>query len=193
MMHAIRCFPCLALAGTLVGCAVAPTSPSVMVLPGTQKTAAQFSADNAACQQQAQALVAPQAEAANTQAVGSAVVGTAIGAAVGALLGSGYYYNNNSAAWGAGTGLMMGSAVGGSQSQAAGYGLQQRFDQAFVQCMYLRGHQVPGQVAYRRAVPAAAAVPPPAPAAQPAYPPANYPAPAPAAPRYPPPNTLPPV
>ena len=108
-------FVSLDLAGTLVGCAVAPSAPSVMVLPGTQKSAAQFNADNAACQQHAQALVAPQAEAANTQAVGSAVVGTAIGAAVGALLGSGSYYNHNSAAWGAGTGLMMGSMVGGSR------------------------------------------------------------------------------
>ncbi len=157
-----------------------------MVLPGTHKSAAQFDADNAVCQQQAQAYVAPQAEAANTQAVGAAVVGTALGAAVGALLGSGsYYYPNNAVAWGAGTGLMMGSAVGGSQSQVAGYGLQQRYDTAFVQCMYQRGHQVPGQTAYRRALPAA---PAPRPAAPPRYPPPGTPA-----PNLPPPNTLPPV
>lgn len=166
----------------LAGCAVAPSAPSVIVLPGTQKTAAQFNADNATCQDYAHALVAPGADAANTQAVGSAVVGTALGAAVGALLGSGYYYNSSAAAWGAGTGLMVGSAVGGSQSQAAGYGLQQRYDAAYVQCMYQRGHQVPGQSAYR---PAPAA---PAPRQVPRYPPPGYPA-----PNIPPPNTLPPV
>lgn len=173
-------FIALTAAALLAGCAVAPSAPSVMVLPGTQKTAAQFDADNAACQQRAQAYVAPQAEAANTQAVGAAVVGTALGAAVGALLGSGSYYPNNAAAWGAGTGLMMGSVVGGSRSQASAYGLQQRYNTAFVQCMYQLGHQVPGQTAYRRVAPGM----PVAPAA---------PAPRAAPPRYPPPNTLPPV
>jgi hypothetical protein len=174
--------PALAAAVWLAGCAVTPSAPSVMVLPGTQKTTAQFDADNAACQDYARALVAPAADAANTQAVGSAVVGTALGAAVGALLGSGYYYNGSAAAWGAGTGLMVGSAVGGSQSQAAGYGLQQRYDVAYAQCMYQRGHQVPGQSAYR----SAPAMPAPRPA--PRYPPPGYPA-----PNIPPPNTLPPV
>jgi len=174
----------LAAAVLLAGCATAPSAPSVLVLPGTYKTATQFDADNAACQQQAQALVARQAEAANTQAVGTAVVGTALGAAVGALLGAGSYYSNNSAAWGAGTGLMVGGAVGGSQSQAAGYGLQQRYDMIFMQCMYARGHRVPGQTAYRRALPAK-----PAPrSAPPSYPPPGYPAPS-----IPPPNTPPPV
>jgi len=179
----------LAPALWLSACAVTPSTPSVLVLPGTQKTTAQFDADNHACQQQAQSVVAPQADAANTQAIGSAVVGTALGAAVGALLGSGSYYNNSSVAWGAGTGLMMGSMVGGGQSQAAGYGLQQRYDMAFVQCMYQRGHQVPGQITYR----GAASRPAP-----PRYPPPGYPAPvipAPSvpAPSIPPPNTPPPV
>jgi hypothetical protein len=174
----------LTAAALLAGCAVAPSAPSVMVLPGTQKSAAQFDADNAACQQRAQAYVAPQAEAANTQAVGAAVVGTALGAAVGALLGSGSYYPNQAAAWGAGTGLMMGSAVGASGSQASAYGLQQRYDTAFVQCMLQLGHQVPGQAAYRRVAPVA----PASRAAPPRYPPPSY-----LAPNIPPPNTLPPV
>jgi outer membrane lipoprotein SlyB len=174
--------PILTAAAVLAGCAATPSAPSVMVLPGTQKTAAQFNGDNAGCQDYARSLVAPGADAANTQAVGSAVVGTALGAAVGALLGSGYYYHNSAAAWGAGTGLMVGSAIGGSQAQAAGYGLQQRYDAAYVQCMYQRGHQVPGQPAYRPAP----AVPAPRPA--PRYPPPGYPA-----PNIPPPNTPPPV
>lgn len=181
----------LGAAALLAGCAVAPSAPSVLVLPGSQKNTAQFNGDNSACQQQAQAYVAPQAEAANTQAVGSALIGTAIGAALGALLGSGgyYYRNNDAAAWGAATGLMYGGAVGSSQSQVAGYGLQQRYDNAYVQCMYQLGNQVPGQSAYRRAVPAVPAVR----QAPPRYPPRGYPAPNLSAPSMPPPNTLPPV
>jgi len=180
----------LALAATLAlaGCAVAPTAPSVLVLPGTHTSAEQFQADDAACRQHAHALVAPQADAANNQAAGAAVIGTALGAAIGALLGSGSYYQNSSIAWGAGSGLMMGSAIGSGNSQSSNYSLQQRFDVAFMQCMYQRGNQVPGQPAYRSYAPRSA---------PPSYPPPDYPAPAnlpsnTAPPSYPPPNTPPP-
>ncbi|MBX3641844.1 MAG: hypothetical protein KF720_02105 [Rubrivivax sp.] len=171
------------------GCAVAPAGPSVLVLPGPNATQARFQADQAACQQQAQAQVAPAVAAANNQAVATAAVGTAIGAAVGALVGYGSYggyggyggyrhhYTNQSAAWGAGAGLMYGGAVGGSGSQAANLGLQQRYDNAFTQCMLLHGHQLPGLPSYRRAPPVAP--PPPPPAGSP--------------PAVPPPYTLPPV
>jgi hypothetical protein len=185
-MKCIASVASVATLGLLAGCAVAPTAPSVLVMPGAQKSVAQFDTDNAACQQRAGAYVAPQVDAANTQAAGSAVVGTAIGAALGALMGSGYYYNNSAAAWGAGTGLMMGSAVGSSQSQAANFGLQQHYDQAYLQCMFQRGNQVPGQVVYRRAVPAVRPAPP-------SYPPPGYPAPSTPPPSIPPPNTPPPV
>jgi len=124
----------------------------LLVLPDTQKSIPQFQADSANSQQQAHAFVAPQAEAANTQAAASAVVGTAIGAAVGALLGSGYFYNGYSAAWGAATGLLVGSSIGTGESQVSSYGLQQRYDIAFVQSMYQLGNQVPGQAAARRPV-----------------------------------------
>ena len=83
----------LGLAATvgLAGCAVAPTSPTVMVLPGTHTSVLQFQADDSACRQFAQAVVAPQVDAANNQAAASAVIGTALVAAVGALAGSGSY------------------------------------------------------------------------------------------------------
>ena len=112
----------LAAAAAVSGCAVAPPGPSVLVLPGTHSTQARFQADQAGCQQQAQAQVAPAVEAANNQAVATAAVGTAIGAAIGALVGYGGYggyghYAGQSAAWGAGAGLIYGGAVGGSGSQ----------------------------------------------------------------------------
>jgi outer membrane lipoprotein SlyB len=170
----------------LQGCAVTPAGPSVLLLPGAQKTQAQFQADQASCQQQAQAQVAPSVDAVNHQAVGTAVVGTAIGAAIGALMGYGGYggygnHANQAAAWGAGAGLMYGGAVGSSGSQASNFGLQQRYDHAFAQCMVLLGHQTPGVASYRRAAPA---IPPP----PPGYPPPNA-----RPPSVPPPNTPPPV
>jgi predicted nucleic acid-binding Zn ribbon protein len=188
--HAASRLACLVGAAVLGGCAVTPTAPTVLVLPGVQKSMPQFQADSTNCQQQALAFVAPQAEAANNQAATSAVVGTAIGAAVGALLGSGYYYNGSSAAWGAGTGLLVGSSIGAGQSQASSYSLQQRYDIAFVQCMYQLGHQVPGHAAARRPVRAVRAPPavPPADTPAPNYPPSNTPA-----PNFPPPNTPAPV
>jgi hypothetical protein len=175
----------------LQGCAAVPTGPSVLVLPGAQKSQAQFQADQAECQRQAQSQVAPSVEAANNQAAATAVVGTAVGAAIGALVGYGGYgsyghYANQSAAWGAGAGLMYGGAVGGSGSQAANYGLQQRYDNAFAQCMALRGNQLPGVASVRRAAPA----PPPPP---PGYAPPGYPPPNSRPPSVPPPNTPPPV
>jgi outer membrane lipoprotein SlyB len=175
----------LALLG-LQGCAVAPLAPGVLVLPGPQKTQAQFQADQAGCQQQAQAMVASSVEAANNQAAASAVVGTAVGAAIGALAGYGAYggyghYANQAAAWGAGAGLMYGGALGSATSQAANAGLQQRYDNGYAQCMVLRGNQMPGVASYRRAAPA---IPPPPPNA---LPPNARP------PSVPPPNTPPPA
>ena len=170
------------LALALGGCAVTPTAPSVMVLPGSQKSPDQFQADVGACQQQAQVLLANDAQAANNQAVTSAAVGTVIGAAAGALIGQGSYDPSAATAWGAGAGLLIGSTVGGGNSQASSYSLQQRFDIAYMQCMYLRGNQVPGQASYRRQAPAM-----PSPYPPPNYPPPNYPP-----PNYPPPNYPPP-
>jgi hypothetical protein len=189
-LHTARRLGWLVWAAALGGCAVTPSAPTVLVLPGVQKSTPQFQADIAACQQQAQAFVAPQVDAANNQAAANAVVGTAIGAAVGALLGSGYYYNNSSAAWGAGTGLLVGSSIGAGQSQVSSYSLQQRYDIAFMQCMYQLGNQVPGQEVKRRPVQGVRTVPavPPTYAPAPTYPPPNTPA-----PNFPPPNTPPPI
>lgn len=178
----------LGVALALAGCAVAPTGPTVMVLPGTQKNQSQFQADYGACQQQAQALLAGDAQAANDQAAANVVVGTMIGAAAGALLGQGSYHSNSAVAWGAGTGMLMGSAAAGGSSQASSYSLQQRFNAVFLQCMYLRGNQVPGAANYRRQAPVAPMPPPPANYPPPNYPPPNYPPPNYPAPNYPPPN-----
>ena len=185
----------LAAALLVAGCATVPSGPNVMVLPGPQKSMAQFQDDQMVCQQYASNAIGGQSagDAAANSAVASAALGTALGAAAGAIIGSATGNAGAGAAWGAGTGLLWGSAAG---SNAAGYTYveaQRRYDIAYVQCMYARGNQVPGQRAYRSPPPAAQA---------PAYPPPNTPppnlssqgsGPPPQSQSYPPPNTPPPT
>jgi hypothetical protein len=44
---------------------------------------------------------------------------------------------------GAGTGLLVGSAVGSGAATTSGYVAQQRYDISYIQCMYAKGHRVP--------------------------------------------------
>jgi hypothetical protein len=154
----------------VAGCATVPTGPNVMVLPGPHKSFEQFQADQVSCQQYAQAAIggtSVQDNAANAAAA-NALVGTLIGAAAGAAIGGASGQAGQGAAWGAGTGLLFGSAAGSNAYGYTYYEAQRRYDMAYTQCMYARGNQIPGQVAYRA---------PPARTTAPAYPPANYPPP----------------
>jgi Glycine-zipper domain len=184
----------LAAVVVLGGCVTVPAGPTVMVLPGPEKTFDQFQRDGVACQQYAQHVVAPAGEAAVNNAAASAAVGTALGAAAGAIIGSATGQAGAGAAIGAGTGLLFGSASGSNGAYASSYQMQRSYDVAYMQCMYAHGNQVPGQVAVRR--PAAANYPPPN-YPPPSYPPPNFPPPS-AVPQgypppgYPPPNTPPP-
>ncbi|WP_454741374.1 hypothetical protein [Cupriavidus necator] len=131
---------------TLGACAVMPSGPSVMALPGTGKSFDQFRADDYNCRQFALGRVGgvSSSQAATNAAVGSAVVGTALGAAAGAAFDGG-----SGAAVGAGIGLLTGAAFGAGNAQYAGYGTQRQYDAAYVQCMYASGNRVPvsGRVA----------------------------------------------
>ncbi|MDR5759868.1 YMGG-like glycine zipper-containing protein [Caballeronia sp. LZ035] len=160
----------------LSACTVMPTGPSVMALPGSNKTFDQFRADDASCRQFAlqQTGGVDANQAATNSAVGSAVVGTALGAAAGAAFGGG-----SGAAIGAGAGLLAGSAFGLGASQTSGYNVQQRYDYSYLQCMYAAGDRVPVRGAVRtiQQQPAGAAYttpppPPPPPGWQP--PPGSY-------------------
>jgi hypothetical protein len=156
------------LAALLVGgCAVMPSGPNVMVLPGPTKSFDQFQADQATCNAYAQNMIGGQTAQQNAQnaAVGSAVVGSALGAAAGAIIGSATGQAGAGAAIGAGTGLLFGSASGANAYGWSYAEAQRRYDMAYAQCMYARGNQLPGRtVAYR------------GPAVSP-YPPPNYPPP----------------
>lgn len=142
------------------GCATMPTGPTVMVLPGPNKPFEQFQVDDMTCRHWAEQRIgmAPQ-EVANQNTATGAVVGTAIGAGAGALLGAASGHAGGGAAIGAGTGLLMGTAVGASSGEVSGYQAQRLYDNAYVQCMYAKGNQVPGQIQQRRT----RRVPPPPP------------------------------
>lgn len=161
-------FPFLAAtlaAMLLAGCAVVPTGPSVMALPGTGKNFEQFRRDDIECRQYAQYQIGGGAadHAAVDAGVRSAAIGTVVGAVAGAAIGG-----RDGAGFGAGTGLVMGSLAGTDAAQGSAYATQRNYDNAYIQCMYAKGQQVPVPASVARSRNQAPAV---APAAAPAYPP----------------------
>jgi len=152
----------------LSACAATPPSgPGILVLPGTGKSFDQFRFDDHECRSYAHSQVGGKTteQAATDNAVKSAVVGTAVGTAAGALLGG-----HQGAAVGAGVGLAGGALAGSGTSHAAAGSLQQRYDYAFTQCMYAKGHKVPVTGRYSdspRPTRSAARTPPPPPPGQP--------------------------
>jgi hypothetical protein len=171
----------LVLAAGIAGCTTIPNGPGVMALPGSGMDFDQFRADDFDCQayaRQTTGMESPQ-QAAEQSAMNSAVVGTAVGAAAGALMGSATGDAGAGAALGAGSGLIVGSAAGSGAYGASAWQIQERYDAAYVQCMYANGHQVPvpaSVAAQQQAAPARQYAPPPSPVPS-AYPPANAPPP----------------
>jgi len=167
------------------GCVTVPTGPSVMALPGTQKPFDVFRADDADCRNFAYAQIGGQEgqQAATNSAAASAAVGTLVGAAIGAAIGGPSGQAGQGAAIGAGSGLLVGSAAGSNAYGASSYTMQRRYDNAYVQCMYAKGNQVPVAAGVRQYGPPQSAYapppqyyPPPASSSYPsAPPPSSYP------------------
>ena len=162
----------------LAGCTTVPTGPSMMVLPGSGKSFEQFRADDLDCRQFAQFQIGAKStdQLAVDAGVGSAVVGTVVGALAGAAIGG-----HNGAAVGAGTGLLFGSMAGTGAAQSSTYGTQRQYDNAYIQCMYSKGDQVPVAQSRARSRPAAVSrsIPPPPPPGYMAPPPPGSPPPPP--------------
>ena len=157
----------LAAAGAVLllgGCVSMPSGPSVMVLPGSGMSFDRFRADEMDCRQYASYQVGGTTtdQAAANSGVKSAAVGTLIGAAAGALAGG-----HSNVAAGAATGLLFGGAMGAGAATGSQYELQHRYDIAYTQCMYAKGHQVPVSGAASRRPAAAVYAPPPPPNAPP--------------------------
>jgi uncharacterized protein YcfJ len=145
----------------LAGCAQEPMGPRVAVMPAPGKPFEVFQQDDASCRSFAQAQSAGAAEQGNNAQVGSAIIGTVLGAGLGAAIGGG-----RGAAIGAGAGAVGGTAVGSNAAARGAYTAQQLYDNAYSQCMYSRGNQVPGFVATAPSYP-----PPPPPGPPPPPPP----------------------
>jgi len=162
--------PALLLLG---GCAVVPTGPNVMALPGAGRNFEEFRADDLSCRDFAFQQIGGNAreQAANNAAISSAAIGTAVGAVAGAVIGG-----RNGAGVGAGMGMLVGSASGAEASRSSVYGSQRHYDIAYVQCMYAKGHRVPVNGSYTvgpSTATAPALAPPPPPPGSPPPPPAR--------------------
>ena len=153
---------CFIMLLTLAGCATIPTGPSVLVLPAPDKPFEVFQVDDITCRQWAgmQIGISPQ-EAMDQSTVSGAAVGTIVGAGVGAALGAAAGDAAAGAAIGAGSGLLIGSTSGASAGQYSAYEAQRRYDNAYLQCMYARGNQIPGAVYRTRRVRRTPPPPPP--------------------------------
>jgi hypothetical protein len=164
----------LAIAGAALisACATEPMGPTVQVLPGQNKPFEVFQNDQVLCKQYADQQVAGQADAANQRGLGEAVITTALGAGLGAAVGGG-----RGAGVGAAAGGLVGANVGSGTSGRAGQSIQQQYNNAYVQCMYAKGNQLPAPPPPRVYV-APPAVYYPAPVYVAPPPPGYYPAPA---------------
>lgn len=135
--HRLAILPAIVL---LAACVHVPTGPSVMVLPGNGKTFDQFRSDDYLCRQFASQQTDYQTprQSGISSGMESAAIGTAIGAAAGAAMGGG-----RGAAIGAGAGLLGGGLTGSSAAESSSTISQERYDIAYIQCMYANGHRVP--------------------------------------------------
>jgi uncharacterized protein YcfJ len=130
------------------GCVTAPAGPTVMVMPGPDKTFDQFQTDDLVCRHWAvqQAGGAPQVATAQGTATGAGL-GTLIGAGLGAAIGAAAGHPGTGAAVGAGGGLLGGTVIGIGAGQSASVARQRRYDGAYEQCMYAKGNDVPREPA----------------------------------------------
>ncbi len=172
-------------------CATVPTGPSVRVLPGQGRSFDQFQADDYSCRGYAsQETSNTPSDAATRNTVAGAAIGTLLGAAAGAAIGAAARSPGTGAAVGAGVGLLGGTAVGAGSGASAATSVQSRYDSAYMQCMYAKGHQIPVR---RGSLPPSyasqpAAMPPPPPPPPPGAVPSNIPPPPAGMPPPPPPR-----
>ncbi|RFC36305.1 MAG: Glycine-zipper containing OmpA-like membrane domain-containing protein [Candidatus Nitrotoga sp. LAW] len=172
MPQELKLFSMIVAVFGISACTSIPAGPGMLVLPGTGKSFNQFRFDEDDCRQYASAQVGGRTanQAATDSGVKSAVVGTVVGVTAGALLGG-----HSGAGIGAGSGLLIGSAFGAGTGDSSGYNLQQRYDFAYVQCMYAKGHRVPvsGNLEDLRQPVTKNTATVPAPSATPSLPPAS--------------------
>ncbi|WP_242402183.1 YMGG-like glycine zipper-containing protein [Methylophilus sp. OH31] len=125
---------------SLSACATNPTGPSNMALPGTGKDFNVFKADDLSCRDFALTQIGGKTvnQQYNASLATTTAVGTVVGAALGAAAGGG-----EGAAIGAGMGALSGGAIGTNTAAVSGMNAQDKYDNAYFQCMYAAGHRIP--------------------------------------------------
>jgi hypothetical protein len=125
---------------SLAACATNPTGPSNMALPGTGKDFNVFRADDLSCRDYALTQIGGKTvnQQYNASLATTTAVGTVVGAAIGAAAGGG-----EGAAIGAGMGALSGGAIGSNTASVSGMNAQDKYDNAYLQCMYAAGHRIP--------------------------------------------------
>jgi hypothetical protein len=173
----------------LSACATVPSGPTVMVLPGQGRTFDSFQADDYSCRNwAAQQSNGTSPDFATRNTIAGGAIGTLLGAAAGAAIGAAAGNPGAGAAVGAGVGVLGGTAAGASANQPTATSLQGRYDAAYMQCMYAKGHQIPVRRGSQPAYSSQSAVTPPPPPPPPAALPPNIPNPPPGPPPPPPPR-----
>lgn len=130
----------LAVPLILSACATNPTGPSNMALPGTGKDFNVFRADDLSCRDFALTQIGGKTvnQQYDSSLAATTAVGTVVGAAIGAAAGGG-----EGAAIGAGVGALSGGAIGANTASVSGMNAQDKYDNAYYQCMYAAGHKIP--------------------------------------------------
>jgi hypothetical protein len=134
------------------GCATAPFGPTVQCMPEPGKPFDLFQQEQKECQDYAFQSMGGQAavDRANANAVGQGVLGTLIGAAAGAVTGAAFGDAGVGAGIGAGAGMVGGAGAGANSAANSNAQLQLLYDNAYEQCMYAKGNQVPSATHHRR-------------------------------------------
>ncbi|MDD4616761.1 MAG: glycine zipper family protein [Alphaproteobacteria bacterium] len=119
----------------LAACASTPMGPTVRMMPPKGKPFEQFAAESSYCKSYAYDQIRGQAEQANQTAFLEGAGGTLLGAGLGAAVGGG-----RGAAIGAAGGAVAGTAVGAHTSTRDQRGIQQQYNDAYMQCMIGKGN-----------------------------------------------------
>ncbi len=169
MSPALTIAPLLAVL-SLAACTSMPSGPNVLVLPGSGKNFNQFRGEDFQCRQFAQWQLGGTSPslASSDSIVRSAALGTLLGAVAGAAADG-----SHGAGVGAGAGFALGGLSGTGAGQASAYGVQQRYDHAYMQCMYASGNRIPVSAGFASEPHQSWAYPPPPPPA--GMPPAGSP------------------
>jgi len=132
---------------SMVGCGQAPIGPTVQVMPAPGKPLDMYQQEFMKCKQYAFDMIGGQSavDQVNNQAVTKTLIGVSVGALAGAATGQAVEGNAGPGAQvGAAGGLVAGTGVAAADTANANMTLQQMYDNAFSQCMYSKGNQVPG-------------------------------------------------